>query len=453
MTAARANPIAPSSIIIVGGGASGVVLAAHLLKSPNPDLRVTLIEKRPHFGQGIAYSTLLSAHVLNVSAAGMSAYADDPGNFWRWLQARGLLGQEQTPLTPFYAPRSVYARYLKELLDDLETRERETGRLRLIREESLSISPTASGVEVALANGTSVVAHLAVLATGHDEQPAQGHAVRMGSEADTALDPDSRVMVLGTGLSMVDAFLALEQRGHKGEIIAVSRRGLLPSPHRKGNPIKLDVADIPLGTQLSYFVGWFRDLIRENQKAGVDWRDVVDGLRPFNQKIWQNWPASAKRRFVEHTKAWWDIHRHRMAPEVHARVSEAVQSGRIRLVAGRVIGIDAGESFTVHVQARHSQAVETFEVARIYDCSGIVRDISTSSNSVVRSLVDRGLARPDPLRIGLDVSANCEIIASDGSVSRKILAVGPLTRGTFFEIDAIPDIRVQCARLTRQLLG
>lgn len=444
-----------NSIIIVGGGASGVVLAAHLLKSPNPDLRVTLIEKRPHFGQGIAYSTLLSAHVLNVSAAGMSAYADDPGNFWRWLQGRGLVSQEQTPQTPFYAPRSVYARYLKELLDELEAREKETGRLRLIREESLSISPTASGVEVTLANGTSVVAHLAVLATGHDEQPGagQGHAIRMGTEADTALDPDASVLVLGTGLSMVDAFLSLEQRGHRGEIVAVSRRGLLPSPHRKGNPIKLDVADIPLGTQLSYFVSWFRDLIRENQKAGIDWRDVVDGLRPFNQKIWQNWPSSAKRRFVEHTKAWWDIHRHRLAPEVHARVTDAVRTGRIRPVAGRVVGIEAGDGFAVEIQSRHTKALEALQVARIYDCTGIARDISTTSNSVVRSLVDRGLARPDPLRLGLDVSAKCEIIAGDGTASAKILAVGPLTRGTFFEIDAIPDIRVQCARLSKQLLG
>ncbi|MER8902062.1 MULTISPECIES: FAD/NAD(P)-binding protein [unclassified Mesorhizobium] len=455
MSVARANSIIRSSIIIVGGGASGVVLAAHLLKSPNPDLRVTLIEKRPHFGQGIAYSTLLSAHVLNVSAAGMSAYADDPLNFWRWLQGRGLISQEQTPQTPFYAPRSVYARYLKEVLDELEAREKETGRLRLIREESLSISPTSSGVEVVLANGTSVVAHLAVLATGHDEQPGagQGHAIRMGTEADTALDPEARVLVLGTGLSMVDAFLSLEQRGHRGEIVAVSRRGRRPSPHRKGNPIKLDVADIPLGTQLSYFVGWFRDLIRENQKAGIDWRDVVDGLRPFNQKIWQNWPSSAKRRFVEHTKAWWDIHRHRLAPEVHARVTEAVRTGRIRPVAGRVVGIEAGDGFTVGIQSRHTKALETLQVARIYDCTGIARDISTTSNSVVRSLVDRGLARPDPLRLGLDVTAKCEIIAGDGTASAKILAVGPLTRGTFFEIDAIPDIRVQCARLSKQLLG
>ncbi|MDX8446191.1 FAD/NAD(P)-binding protein [Mesorhizobium captivum] len=441
-----------NSIIIVGGGASGVVLAAHLLKSPNPDLRVTLIEKRPHFGQGMAYSTLLSAHVLNVNASGMSAYADDPTNFARWVLERGLAKPDQGP---FYAPRSLYARYLKELLDDLEERERETRRLRLIREESLSISPTSAGVEVALANGTSVVGHLAVLATGHDEQPGafQGRAIRMGADADTVLDAQAPVLVLGTGLSMVDAFLALEQRGHRGEIIAVSRRGLLPSPHRKGNPIKLDVADIPLGTQLSYFVGWFRNLIRENQKAGGDWRDVVDGLRPFNQKIWQNWPSSAKRRFVEHTKAWWDIHRHRMAPQVYQRVTEAVRSGCIRLVAGRVVDIEPNDGFVVKIQQRGTQALETLEVARIYDCMGIARDISKTSNGVVRSLVERGLARPDPLRLGLDVTARCELIAADGAVSSKLLAVGPLTRGTFFEIDAIPDIRVQCAKLSKQLLG
>lgn len=441
-----------NSIIIVGGGASGVVLAAHLLKSPNPDLRVTLIEKRPHFGQGMAYSTLLSAHVLNVKASGMSAYADDPDNFARWVLERGLARPDQGP---FYAPRSLYARYLKELLDDIEERERENGRLRLIREESLSISPTPAGVEVALANGTSVVGHLAVLATGHDEQPGafQGRAIRMGSDGDTALDPEAPVLVLGTGLSMVDAFLSLEQRGHRGQIIAVSRRGLLPSPHRKGNPIKLDVADIPLGTQLSYFVGWFRNLIRDNQKAGGDWRDVVDGLRPFNQTIWQNWPSSAKRRFVEHTKAWWDIHRHRMAPEVYERVTEAVRSGRIRLVAGRVVDIEPNDGFAVTIQQRGTQALETLDVARIYDCMGIARDISTTSNGLVRSLVERGLARPDPLRLGLDVTAQCELIAADGAVSSKVLAVGPLTRGTFFEIDAIPDIRVQCARLSKQLLG
>ncbi|HVQ66534.1 MAG TPA: FAD-dependent oxidoreductase, partial [Bradyrhizobium sp.] len=142
-----------------------------------------------------------------------------------------------------------------------------------------------------------------------------------------------------------------------------------------------------------------------------------------------------------------------MAPEIYGRVTEAVQSGRIRLVAGRVVDIGAGAEFAAQIQSRHTQRLETVEVARIYDCTGIARDISSSSNSVVRSLVERGLARPDPLHLGLDVTGNCEIIASDGTVSSKILAVGPLTRGTFFEIDAIPDIRVQSARLSKLLLG
>ncbi|WP_353828097.1 hypothetical protein [Mesorhizobium sp.] len=163
---------------------------------------------------------------------------------------------------------------------------------------------------------------------------------------------------------------------------------------------------------------------------------------------------SAKRRFLEHTKAWWDIHRHRMAPEIHARISEAVQSGRLRLIAGRVLGVHReGRTLTVNLQLRQSQALENLEVAIAYDCTGIVKDVSTGSIAVVRSLTDRGLARPDPLRLGLDVTADCAVIDVDGAPSDKLFAVGPLTRGTFFDIDAIPDIRIQCARLADQLAG
>ena len=207
-------------------------------------------------------------------------------------------------------------------------------------------------------------------------------------------------------------------------------------------------------TDLSYFVRWFRDLVRATQKAGGDWRDVVDGLRPYNQRIWQSWPVGARRRFIEHTKAWWDIHRHRMAPQIHARVSEAVRSGRLRLLAGRVADIAAAEGgFDVSVQTRQARGTETLRVARIYDCTGITRDVSAGSIAVVRYLTDRGLARPDPLRLGLDVTPDCAVIDAAGTPSDRLFAVGPLTRGTFFEIDAIPEIRVQCARLAERLTG
>jgi uncharacterized NAD(P)/FAD-binding protein YdhS len=437
------------SFVVIGGGASGVLLAAQLMRNPDPALRVTLVEKSAAFGRGIAYSTTLDDHLLNVGARGMSAFPDDPDHFLRWLQARGLTPDVDSP---FFAPRRLYGDYLGGIVEELAARDPQ--RLRLVHAAAVSISPTASGVEVQLSNGTSLVAHAAILAAGHDFEPASelAFAVRPGSEGDTPLPPDSPVLILGTGLSMVDQWLALRDRGHRGPVIALSRRGLLPAPHRRGTPLRLDSADVPLGTDLSYFVDWFRDLVRTHQKAGGNWRDVVDGIRPFNQRIWQSWPSGARKRFLEHTKAWWDIHRHRMAPQIHERLTVAIDGGDLRLLAGRLHEArPAGDGVVALVQLRHEPSVERIPVARIYDCTGIVRDLASGSIAIVRSLTDRGLARVDPLHIGLDVTTECAVVDAAGNASDKIYAIGPLTRGTFFEIDAVPEIRVQAARLAQRL--
>src|ERR1700689_5103932 len=75
-------------VIIIGGGASGVLLACHLLRRPVNKLEVTLVEKRPDVGRGIAYHTANPDHLLNVRAANMSAFPDEPDHFWRWVCAR-----------------------------------------------------------------------------------------------------------------------------------------------------------------------------------------------------------------------------------------------------------------------------------------------------------------------------------------------------------------------------
>lgn len=439
------------SILVVGGGASGVILAAHLLRSDDPSLRVTLIEKRDTFGRGLAYSTSLPDHVLNVSSLGMSALADDPEHFQRWLAKQGLAGDDSAP---FYAPRSLYGTYLSQLLDGLAERERDSGRLRLVREQAVAITATPGGVEVQSDNGTSLVGNVAVIAAGHDPEPAPEHAyaVRLGSAEDGPLDPAAPVLILGTGLSMVDAWLTLRHRGHRGKIHALSRRGLLPSPHQRTSPIRLDSADIPLGTQLSYFVRWFRDLVRDTKRRGGDWREVVDGLRPYNQRIWQSWPSSARRRFIEHTKAWWDIHRHRMAPAIHERISASIEAGHLQPIAGRIAGMrPAAGGTTVTIQPRKGTEPIVLDVGRIYDCTGLTKDVSAGSIAVVRSLTDRGLGRSDALKLGLDVTMDCAVINASGRPHDNLFAVGPLTRGTFFEIDAVPDIRTQSARLAETL--
>ena len=437
------------SFVIIGGGASGVLLAAHLLRSGDPALRVTVVERTGAFGRGLAYSATLDDHVLNVGAHAMSAFADEPDHFRRWLARNGV------PLAAdalFFAPRRLYGDYLGAIAGDLAARE--PARLRLLHAEAVSLSPDEAGVSVGLADGATLEVDAAILAAGHDDTPASlvPHAVRPGSAADAPLPPDASVMILGTGLSMVDAWLELKARGHRGPETALSRRSLLPRPHLPRRPKPLQGLDVPLGLPPSRLLHWLRGLVRRHAAAGGEWQDVVDGLRPFNQRIWRAWSPDSRQRFLRHAKTWWDVHRHRVAPHIHARLAAAVEAGELRLVAGRVGEVEeAGGGFAVEVLPRHAAAAERIGVARIYDCTGVVRDVASGAIAIVRFLTDSGLARADSLHLGLDVTVDCAVVDAAGGVSERIFALGPLTRGAFFEIEAVPDIRVQAERLAARL--
>ena len=285
------------SIVIVGGGASGVLLAAQLLKADNPALRVVIVEKSGVFGRGLAYSATLDDHLLNVGAHGMSAFPEEPDHFRQWLIARGVALE---PDSLWFAPRRLYGDYLGDILADLAAREPD--RLSLLHAEVVSIAPHDRGVTIDLAGGARLDADIAVLAAGHDEQPAGivAHAVRPGSEADTPLPADAPVLILGSGLSMIDAWLSLWTRGHRGPVTVLSLRGLMPLPHLPVRPIPLGISDVPLGAPPSRFMFWLRGLARSHLAAGGAWQNVVDGLRPFNQRIWQAWSLDDRRRFLRH---------------------------------------------------------------------------------------------------------------------------------------------------------
>ncbi|HTM77683.1 MAG TPA: FAD/NAD(P)-binding protein, partial [Devosia sp.] len=315
------------AVTIIGGGASGVLLAAHLLRDPETDIRVTLIERRGQFGQGVAYSARSRDHLVNVPASGMSAFADDPDHFWRWLQSRNYPAPQGSWV---FAPRRLYGAYLGDLLAEIG--QSRPGRLVVLSEEAVAVAQTKPGVETLLANGTSIVSDYAVLAVGHETQPSRGKglAVTVGSDRDTPLDRDAEVMILGSGLSMVDAWLSLAQAEHRGPILVVSRNGFLPKGHNNVVPLDIDAADIPFGTSLSVLLAWFRTLAETTIAGGGDWRQVIDGLRPYNQRLWQSWSLHTKRQFLRHLRPWWNIHRHRLPPELYVRMTRAVASGQVR---------------------------------------------------------------------------------------------------------------------------
>ena len=440
--------------IIIGGGASGVLLAYQLLQKQGSDFCVTLVERRPEIGRGLAYHTGNPDHLLNVRAANMSALPDDPDHFWRWLSARG---PDRLCPDPFcFVPRRVYGDYIASLVEPLLAGTCAPRNLTIVQAECTDVGESADGVTVMLADGRQLTGDIAILATGHD--PA---VLRLACQADpwappsaAGIDKDATILILGTGLTSIDYVLTLLADGHRGPVIAMSRRGLMAKAHRRVDPLRIGEAEVPFGASASHLLHWFRQRVDAHVAQGGDWRSVVDGIRPFTQRIWQELPLSSRRRFLEHARAWWDVHRHRMAPEVEMRITQALAEGRLTSLAAKVTGIEPNEGGAfVRYRRRGRPEIENLQVGTIVDCTGIVRDVGATHNPVIRSLFDQGLARPDRLRIGLDIGTDCALIGRDGVPSRRLFAIGPLTRAAFWEIIAIPDIRNQCAELATRFIG
>ena len=241
---------------------------------------------------------------------------------------------------------------------------------------------------------------------------------------------------------MADCVVLLRD-GHTGQIVAVSRRGLMPKAHRRVPPLPIDELQVPFGASASQLLRWLRHLVDNHSAQGGNWRSVVDGLRPHTQRLWRELPIDSRRRFLEHARAWWDVHRHRMAPEVEFTISQAVTDRRLTLMAAKIIDISPNPTGATVCYRRRGQAViEDLEVThrrlhRHRQGSGRNRRSGRAQPA------DQGLARIDPLHMGIDVAPDCEIVNRRGLPSRRLFAIGPLTRAAFWEIIAIPDIRNQ----------
>jgi uncharacterized NAD(P)/FAD-binding protein YdhS len=319
-------------VAIVGAGFSGTMLALNLLEQA--DVEVLLIERdRQRMGAGVAYSSSESAHLLNVRAGNMSAFADKPDHFCDWLAARGL-GCDAAFVT-----RATYGRYLREALAG--AMEKYGRRLKLVDDEVLDIAERGGQVTLGLVNGGLIEADRAVLAIGnlppHDPPAIAGAHLPShryigdpwASAFEEGLEKDAPVLVIGTGLTAVDVILRLVTHGHEGPITALSRRGLRPHRHIDGlRPKPILAKPAP---ELSELVAWGRAESRVR-----DWRLVVDSIRPITQMMWASADAEKRARFLRHLRPFWDVHRHRLAPEVADRIDALVASGQLDFRAGQI---------------------------------------------------------------------------------------------------------------------
>lgn len=457
------------SVAVVGGGASGVLTAAHLLRAARETgrrVQVEVFEPAAELGTGVAYGTADPEHLLNVPAGGMSAWPDRPTDFTEWAARRGV------PLADGFAARPDYARYLRAVLDNARA---------AAAPGSLTVHPTAavdvledsgddraSGDDKDSGAGSRTVvgadhsrtrADLVVLATGwsgaergHLPEHPQAISAALAPRALDEVPDRGQVVVLGAGLTGVDAALSLLRGRPEREVLLVSRSGELPRAHLRGTspewrlgPAGFDRLPLTGPLALSEIRSALTAEIAAARAADVAWQAVLEAVKPLVATLWVRLSQDCRREFLRDDLRRWDVHRHRMAPVVADRVAAERRAGRLRTIAaGATVGVADGR-----LCVRLGTGRELRPVA-VVDCRGWGAAGVDDIHGLGRTLIARGTARADPLGLSLDTTDDGQLLDRRGAVVRGVVAVGPARRAATWESTAVGAIRAQAAAVARR---
>ena len=442
----------------MGGGFAGTALVLQLRRQPAlAAVEIHLVEPRDVPGPGLAYTARRPEYLLNVRAGGLSLYPDEPNHFADWLRTQ----PESTVGIPEFTSRAAYGRYLRQEL----AREMATATVHWHHTRAVAAPLLPNGRRaVQLADGTAIGSDIVVLALGNFPPPPptgpdQRYLQHPGYHADPwavgnlrRIGPDENVLLIGSGLTAVDVLLALRQDGHRAPITVVARHGRWPSAHGPATAAYPSFySELAPETTVTGVVAVYKRHLKAATAQGLDWRPVLDSLRPDLGRIWAAWPLVEQRRFLQHLAGLWAVARHRSPPQNAAAVAALTAAGLVQLHIGTVREIlPDGNQLRVGTQP---QGLRTcwHTADHVISCAGPLLDYSRISDPLVTSLHAAGELTPDPLHLGLLTNAHGALLGAGGGASPNLFTLGPSRRPAYFESTAVPELRQQAAALATHL--
>jgi uncharacterized NAD(P)/FAD-binding protein YdhS len=436
-------------VVIVGGGFSGAAVAYHLACRGAP-IAITVIEPRPVLGAGLAYSTVDPAHRINVPATMMSLDPSDPDHLARWIDETGVLEEDPEARLPdgrTFPRRAVIGRYVGAQLAPFLA----SGRIEHLRDRAAGLYRVPRGHGLTLASGRRIEADLLVLAASHP--PPHPLPILAGFAKDdrriitdpwadnalAAIRPEARVLIIGTGLTMVDVVASLDRRGHAGPITAISRRGQRSRSHASG-PVEPFGDIAPARSALALLTQVRREIARAAGQ-GLPWQAVLSAVRLQAQALWAALPELERRRFLRHLRPFWDTHRFRIAPQLEAVLARRQSAGTFTLRAASVRRIHPGPlEIEVDLLDRRTRRAMRGGFDAVVMTTGPAHDRIFDHDPVMAALRAEGLVSGDPLGLGLHVDGRSRAIGPAGRDDRIVLVAGPLARGRFGELMGLPEV-------------
>ena len=459
-----------ADILIVGGGLSGTMLAVQLLRLPG-QRRIVIIESRSELGRGEAYSATELGHTLNGNAARMGVDPDNADDLTQWLTDFIAAGgwpqsdEQHVPIPELFPPRGIFGLYVQQRLAEAQVLGAANGSsVEHVRAEVVDLVTDDRGVSITLADGTLLRGVQAVLATGmfaaartpqRDSNELNAAAVDPWDvNAMRQLDPHGRVLIIGSGLTMVDAVVSLEEAGHRGPIDVFSRHGLLPHVRRQPPAWPDFLGEDHSLRSTRQLVRALRAQCAQANAQGIDWQAPLDTVRAHIPRLWSQATDQQRRQFVRHVRPWWESHHHRSPPPSGKLLAQLVEQGRLTIHAACLIGVESAATAQVRIRVRRRGESEPtlIDGAALINSTGIQYDWRRVDRALPRQLLARGLIQPGPLALGIAADPSGAVLDAKGVVSRRLFAMGPPLRGMWWESTAVTDVALQAKLLAGTLV-
>jgi uncharacterized NAD(P)/FAD-binding protein YdhS len=362
--------------------------------------------------------------------------------------------------------------YLHDLLEEARHEahvERHAARVIDLVPDETNDGSSGSGATVVFDQGEPLRADRVILAGGNFP-PAEASLAGSGllscdrylrdpwrARALQRIGTDDDLLMIGTGLTMLDVVVQLRSGGHRGRVHAVSRRGMIPQPHRPPKahvaiPLPNEVAEAPR-TAAGLLRG-VRHAVRRLAKQGIDWRDVIASIRPHTVALWTSLDERERGKFLRHVRPYWDTHRHRIPLDLVGDVEQLILEGTLPIHRARISdSAPRGNGIRVILRPRAGQAPYDVNVAWVINCTGPDSDIRRVEEPLWKNLLGRGVVRPDPHAIGVVTAKDGALVDRDDKPSQSVYLVGPLRKAQLWESTAVPELRVQAAEVARAVLA
>lgn len=448
------------TLAIIGAGFSGTVAAVNFLNNSPRGATLVVINRSGQMAKGLAYGTNSPAHLLNVPAGNMTAVVGDPDSYVNFCQRH-----DKAILPSTFTTRKSYGEYLETLLFNAAENAKDRVNLQQITADVKGLSKNEYGAAIELSNGSTLNADQVILALGHFppltpaalstfEQSNHYIADPWSGKISNIEDRDATILLVGGGLTALDVICSLKKTGHTGKIYMLSRRGLIPLPHRQNRGAVLShhsmIEELTQKTTPLAHLRIIRGYI--NSTPTADWRDVIAALRPITTDLWKSYPEREKRQFLRHLQPHWDVHRHRVAPDSYSIFADALASAQIIPVAGRIKSASEtcnGIELTVSLRGRMLEKV--FAVNYAINCTGPNSNPRLISEPLIKNLLSENVISTDAHNLGINVDSSLAVINGNGDSSEWLSYVGPMLKATLWEATAVPELRIHATALSNKI--